>query len=84
MITGAQKQQFFEQGFLVAKALLDVETDIEPFKRDYTGFLDSLAAIFIAKTNPALAAGYDALPFAQRVAILFGCSGGTVLDSIRR
>jgi ectoine hydroxylase-related dioxygenase (phytanoyl-CoA dioxygenase family) len=52
MISGAQRQQFIEQGYLVAKGLLDVEADIEPFKRAYTEFLDSLAAIFIAKANP--------------------------------
>ena len=82
MISGAQKQQFIEQGYLVAKDLLDVEVDIKPFRRAYTEFLDSLAAIFIANTNPALAADYGALPFAERVAILFGCSGGSVLDHL--
>jgi hypothetical protein len=44
MITRAQKQQFIEQGFLVAKALLDVEADIEPFKQAYTGFARSRRA----------------------------------------
>ena len=82
MISGAQKQQFVKQGYLVAKGLLDVEADIEPFKRDYTEFLDSLAAIFIAKANPSLAADYGALSLAERVAILFGCRGRSVLDHL--
>ena len=81
-ISQEHRQRFADEGYLVARGLLDVEHDIEPFKEAYIRYLDGLADIFMGETNPDLRADFAARPFAERFAVLLGCSGGAVLDHL--
>lgn len=79
MITDQQKQVFADQGYLVVRGVLDVAADIEPLKRDYASYLDTLANIYMGETHAGLRTTYAARPFGGRFAICLGCSGGNVL-----
>ncbi len=81
-LSAEQRQRFADQGYLVMPGLLDVETDIAPVKQSYIQYLDRLADIYMGETNPDLRADFAARPFAERFAILLGCSGGTVLPHL--
>jgi ectoine hydroxylase-related dioxygenase (phytanoyl-CoA dioxygenase family) len=82
MITEQQKQDFANEGYLVVRGVLDVGADAEPFKQAYTGYLDSLADIYMRETRPGLRATYPARPFGERFAISLGCSGGSILQHL--
>ena len=82
MISSAQREQFDEQGYLVVRGLLDVGTDIDPFKANYAQYLDTLADILLKDAAPALRASYDAQPFPARFAMLLGCTGGALLHHL--
>ena len=82
MVSGNQVRQFFEDGFLIVKGLLDVEADIEPCKQSYIDYLDALAAIVMVDVESELRASYAGRPFAERFAILLGSSGGRVLEHL--
>ena len=66
----------------MVRGLLDVETDIAPVKKSYIQYLDDLADIYVGEANPDLRADYAARPFAERFALLLGCSGGMVLHHL--
>ena len=65
-ISREHRQRFADQGYLVARGLLDVEHDIEPFKEAHIRYLDGLADIFMGETNPDLRADFAARPIAER------------------
>jgi hypothetical protein len=82
MLSNSQVRQFAEEGFLVVTGLLDVATVIEPTKQPYTDKLDQLAHILMGQTNSDLQSSYATRAFADRVAILLGCSGSSVLGHL--
>ena len=82
MIPANQRRQFDEQGYLLARGILDVETDINSFRDAYVGYLDTLAKFFVVPSNPDLHAAYSAQSFPDRFATLLGCSGGSVLQHL--
>jgi phytanoyl-CoA hydroxylase len=81
MFSGQQKQQFAEQGFLVAKGLLDAAC-LESFKAAYVPYLDALAEIYLGETRPELRDDCRARPFAERFAMLLGASGAGALQHL--
>jgi phytanoyl-CoA hydroxylase len=82
MITREQRDEFDEQGYLIVRDLLDVAADIEPCRESYVGYLDSLTELFIAETKFDLRGDFRTLSFADRMALLLGCSGGSVLQHL--
>jgi ectoine hydroxylase-related dioxygenase (phytanoyl-CoA dioxygenase family) len=81
-ISSQQREEYNQQGFVIVRGVFDVARDIEPFKRAYIGFLDSLGEIFLRDTNPDELERYRARSFAERFAVLLGSSSGRVLQHI--
>ncbi|HCQ01929.1 MAG TPA: phytanoyl-CoA dioxygenase, partial [Candidatus Latescibacteria bacterium] len=75
-MTGIPDEQltfFEEQGYLLAKGLLDPVQDLDPVMREYEGVLDYLAIELYQQR--VIASTYDDLPFGERVTKIYGESG---------
>ena len=75
-MTGIPDEQltfFEEQGYLLAKGLLDPVQDLDPVIREYEGVLDNLAIELYQQR--VLASTYDDLPFGERLTKIYGKSG---------
>lgn len=59
------KERFFEDGFFVARQLLDFERDIQPVVAEYTALLDKLMVEWHAAGK--LSSTFPDLPFGQRI-----------------
>lgn len=57
--------RFKEQGYFLAKGLLDPDRDLKPVKEEYSALLDSLAERWHAKGR--LTSTYRGLPFGDRI-----------------
>jgi ectoine hydroxylase-related dioxygenase (phytanoyl-CoA dioxygenase family) len=82
MVSAQQREEYDEHGYVIARGVLDVARDIEPFKDAYIGYLDSLGEIFLRENDPGQLERYRARPFAERFAVLLGNSSGCVLQHI--
>lgn len=72
-ISDEQLAFFQEQGYLLVRGLLEVETDLDPIMQEYEGVLDNLARELYAEGT--IASPYDELPFGERVTRIYGESG---------
>lgn len=73
MLTGAQIEQFHEDGYLAVDRLLDYELDIKPVIDEYQQLLDDLCEQWVVEGR--LADAYSELPFEKRLVEVYraGC-----------
>ncbi len=80
MISTDQIRKFQTEGYIVLHDFFGPVLELRPLANAYTELLDALAAILIESINPELHKTYCAGTFAERLAMLFGLSGGTALN----
>lgn len=73
MLTEQELAQFEEQGYVIARGLLDVEKDIKPVIAEYEELLDSLCRELYAEE--LLPSTYSELPFGERLTHLYAEAG---------
>ena len=76
------KEQFFEEGYVVVKDVLDPEQDIYPLQKAYSALLDALARIYLVETNSEALDRFDEMSLPERFAMSLGASRGTVLHHL--
>jgi phytanoyl-CoA hydroxylase len=76
-LTGKDRQFFEEHGYVVAHGILAGE--IETFRDAYIGYLDELAAALDCRAPEG---ELSDLPFAKRLAVLLGATGGGILGHL--
>ena len=73
-ITNENLNQFNDQGYFLAKRLLDPEIDLAPIKAEYEEVLDK--AVFDLKVRGIIQGGYNDLPFGKRISRILEDSDG--------
>ena len=76
------QEQYGQDGYLVVKGALDVETTIHPLQKSYTELLEALARIYLVETNAEALSRFDEMSLPEKIAMLLGASRGTVLHHL--
>ncbi len=71
--------KFRTEGYVVLRDFFEAMEDLSPFVEGYTRLVDALATIYIQNVKPGLQEAYSQRTFPERIATLFGVSGGTIL-----
>ena len=79
MISKSHIEQFRTEGYVVLYDFFDPAQELSALADSYIELLDALGTIFIQNANPDLHKAYSGLPFPERLAMLIGLSGGSVL-----
>ena len=76
------REQYENDGYLVVKRVLDLDTAVHPLQKAYTELLDALTRIYLVETDAEALDQFDELSFPERFAILLGASRGTALHHL--
>ena len=80
MLDPSQLTQFEEQGFLLARGLLDPTAELAALEVAYQDLIETLALIHVAEADDRPPPGFRNRPLGERFALMLGASGGHAVE----
>ena len=82
MLDPSQRTRFEEQGFLLARGLLDPTAELAALEIAYQDLIETLALIHLAEADDRPPSDFRNRPLGERFALMLGASGGHAVEHL--